>query len=74
MAVKPYRRGKKYGGVTTPYHFKRGEAGSWRIGFGASSFLIASGSGFSIAEGMKMFRRLEDEWARRIKARRPVRS
>lgn len=51
----------------TPYHFTIGEAGSWRIGFGASSFLIANGSGFSIPIGRKMFRQLESDWLLRRK-------
>ena len=69
--ISAYQRGKRFGGVMTPYHWKMKEARGWRIGFGASSFLVASGSGFSIKEGRRLFRRLESEWMDRVKARRP---
>lgn len=56
----------------TPYHLTRGEAGSWRIGFGASTFLVAQGSGFSIRHGRRLLRQLEDDWRQRIKSRRTM--
>lgn len=52
-----YTRGK-----ATPYHFSRGEAGKWRIGFGASSFLVAEGPANSLPVGRRLFRDLEDDW------------
>ena len=55
----------------TPYHWKIKEDGGWRIGFGASSFLVAEGSGFSVNHGKKFLRQMQDEWLLRQKARRP---
>lgn len=59
--VKRFTRGK-WTGVRTPYRLTRKAAGGWRIGFGASSFLVAEGSGWSAAEGMRLFRDLERRW------------
>lgn len=70
--IRNYERGKKYGGVSTPYHWQRKDSG-WRIGFGGSSFLVAEGSGFSQSHGMQLLRQLEDDWRLRLKARRPKR-
>jgi len=70
--MKGKRLRNKYDYRHTPYHFTVRESGSWRIGFGGSSFLIANGSGFSIKEGRELFKRLEDDWAGRVKAKRPI--
>lgn len=55
----------------TPYQWREKEAGSWRIGFGVSSFLVAEGSGFSRAHGKRILKSLQDDWQHRRKARRP---
>ena len=37
------------------YEFTIGEAGSWRIGYGYSNFLVAEGSGWSRALGRSLY-------------------
>jgi hypothetical protein len=43
--------------------FKIGEACSWRIGYGVSSFLVAEGSGFSLPIGRALYRALRQNAA-----------
>lgn len=62
-----FKRGRLTGAVT-PYNFTRGEAGSWRIGYGRSGFLIAEGSAFSVPEGRAMLEMLNaNYWQRSSK-------
>lgn len=62
----------RYDVGVTPYHWTQSKGGGWRIGFGVSSFLIATGSGYSTRCGKKLLRELQDEWLKRVKARRPI--
>lgn len=69
--IRKHTKGRFTKGVT-PYHLT-GHNGGWRIGFGASSFLVAEGSGFSRQHGKNFFRMLEDDWLLRQKSKRPIR-
>lgn len=71
---KPIRRtaDSRLTRIATPYEWRVGGWG-WRIGFGASGFLVAEGSGASQEIGKRLFRQLEDEWRHRPKKRMPIR-
>jgi hypothetical protein len=52
-------------GMFTPYKFSRKKDGSWRIGYGLSSFLVAYGSAWSIDEGMAILDMLKKQYWRK---------
>lgn len=48
----------------TPYNWSIKPGGGWRIGYGASSYLVAEGSGWSRPMGRKMLDDLNREYRR----------
>lgn len=74
MAYKYERHNGRYTGVSTPYRFyNKGSDLGWVIRKGASGFLIAEGSGYSVSYGRALYKQIVDDYWRRRKARVPKR-